>query len=188
MRSRGRKSYEAFHGRSLGIIAFAAWGLGPLLRACRILFLQKNDNSWAKSKEHQVMTSYIQPLLLWGGVVLICRPDLLILKRTKESIETRDIIFHGATIYTNALMHVRTTVDTFLRENMDWLSKATNWAKFGATTGLGVIHSGHLKQGRLVMVSYLPQNGSGGGSRYSEGNNKIQKQGHPMYYLIKVLQ
>nr|GFA84182.1 mechanosensitive ion channel protein 2, chloroplastic-like isoform X1 [Tanacetum cinerariifolium] len=66
-------SYEAFHGLSLvvqlipavGIIAFAAWGLGPLLR--------KNDNSWAKSKEHQVMTSYIQPLLLWGGVVLICR-------------------------------------------------------------------------------------------------------------------
>ncbi|GKF26654.1 hypothetical protein Tco_0082548, partial [Tanacetum coccineum] len=67
------QSYEAFHGRSLGIIAFAAWGLGPLLRACRILFLQKNDNSWAKSKEHQVMTSYIQPLLLGGGAVLICR-------------------------------------------------------------------------------------------------------------------
>ncbi|PWA73767.1 MSCS-like 3 [Artemisia annua] len=75
------RSYEAFHGRSLvvqlipavGIIAFAAWGLGPLLRACRILFWQKNDNSWTKSKEHQVMTSYIQPLLLWGGAVLICR-------------------------------------------------------------------------------------------------------------------
>ncbi|GJW13463.1 26S proteasome non-ATPase regulatory subunit 1 homolog A-like protein [Tanacetum coccineum] len=259
------RSYEAFHGRSLGIIAFAAWGLGPLLRACRILFLQKNDNSWAKSKEHQVMTSYIQPLLLGGGAVLICRavrlstsleyttwsvrdgdydkfqddseqdgvagavklfalalerverkinsttskqsaaillsfsenihsllkdgqsqsivdsqvPDLLILKRTKESIETRDIIFHGATIYANALMHVGTTVDTFLRENMDWLSKATNWAKFGATTGLGVIHSGHLKQGRLVMVSYLPQNGSGGGSRYSEGGEyKIPETRH----------
>ncbi|GKB71834.1 hypothetical protein Tco_0933246, partial [Tanacetum coccineum] len=74
------RSYEAFHGRSLvvqlipavGIIAFAAWGLGPLLRACRILFLQKNNNSWAKSKEHQVMTSCIQPLLLWDGAVLIC--------------------------------------------------------------------------------------------------------------------
>ncbi|GJQ99595.1 retrovirus-related pol polyprotein from transposon TNT 1-94 [Tanacetum coccineum] len=94
-------------------------------------------------------------------------------QENKESIETRDIIFHGATIYANALMHVGTTVDTFLRENMDWLSKATNWAKFGATTGLGVIHSGYLKQGRLVMVSYLPQNGSGGGSRYSEGTNVV---------------
>nr|GEY82730.1 26S proteasome non-ATPase regulatory subunit 1 homolog A-like [Tanacetum cinerariifolium] len=67
--------------------------------------------------------------------------------RTKESIEMRDSIFHSATIYANALMHVGTTVDIFLRENMDWLSKATNWAKFCATTGLGVIHRGHLKQG-----------------------------------------
>ncbi len=33
-----------------------------------------------------------------------------------------------------------TTVDMFLRENMDWLSRATNWAKFSATAGLGVIH------------------------------------------------
>lgn len=33
-----------------------------------------------------------------------------------------------------------TTVDTFLRENMEWLSRATNWAKFSATAGLGVIH------------------------------------------------
>ncbi|XP_076923335.1 mechanosensitive ion channel protein 2, chloroplastic-like [Bidens hawaiensis] len=75
------RSYEAFHGQSLvvqlipavGIIAFAAWGIGPLLRVCRVIFLQKNDNNWDKSKEHQVMTSYIQPLLLWGGAVLICR-------------------------------------------------------------------------------------------------------------------
>nr|GEY70238.1 zinc finger, PHD-type, DC1 [Tanacetum cinerariifolium] len=51
---------------AVGIIALAAWGVRPLLHAFRILFLQKNDNSWAKSKEHQMMTSYIQPLLLWG--------------------------------------------------------------------------------------------------------------------------
>ncbi|KAK9063153.1 hypothetical protein SSX86_017023 [Deinandra increscens subsp. villosa] len=75
------RSYEAFHGRSLvvqlipavGVIAFAAWGLGPILRVCRVFFLQKDDSNWNKSKEHQVMTSYIQPLLLWGGAVLICR-------------------------------------------------------------------------------------------------------------------
>ncbi|KAJ9567789.1 hypothetical protein OSB04_003755 [Centaurea solstitialis] len=58
---------------AVGIIAFAAWGLGPLMRVCRILFLQKSDNSWNKSKEQQMMTSYIQPLLLWGGAVFICR-------------------------------------------------------------------------------------------------------------------
>ncbi|GKB85895.1 RNA-directed DNA polymerase, eukaryota [Tanacetum coccineum] len=57
---------------AVGVIAFAAWGHGPLSRAYRILFKQKNDNTWTKSKEHRVMTSYIQPLLLWGVVVLIC--------------------------------------------------------------------------------------------------------------------
>lgn len=51
----------------------------------------------------------------------------------------------------------------------DWLSRATNWAKFSATAGLGVIHRGHLQQGRSLMAPYLPQSGSGGGSPYSEG-------------------
>jgi len=52
----------------------------------------------------------------------------------------------------------------------DWLSRATNWAKFSATAGLGVIHRGHLQQGRSLMAPYLPQGGAGGGgSPYSEG-------------------
>ena len=45
----------------------------------------------------------------------------------------------------------------------DWLSRATNWAKFSATAGLGVIHRGHLQQGRSLMAPYLPQSGAGGG-------------------------
>lgn len=51
------------------------------------------------------------------------------------------------------------------------MSRATNWAKFSATAGLGVIHRGHLQQGRSLMAPYLPQGGSGGGggSPYSEG-------------------
>lgn len=50
------------------------------------------------------------------------------------------------------------------------MSRATNWAKFSATAGLGVIHRGHLQQGRSLMAPYLPQGGSGGGgSPFSEG-------------------
>ncbi|GJX60915.1 transcription factor IIA, alpha/beta subunit [Tanacetum coccineum] len=33
----------------------------------------------------------------------------------------------------------------------DWLTRATNWAKFSATTGLGVIRRGHLEQWRSLM-------------------------------------
>ncbi|PHT51419.1 26S proteasome non-ATPase regulatory subunit 1 -like protein A [Capsicum baccatum] len=96
--------------------------------------------------------------------------DLLILKTIKQSVEMRNSVCHSATIYANAIMHAGTTVDTFLRENLDWLSRATNWAKFSATAGLGVIHCGHLQQGRSLMAPYLPQGGAGGGgSPYSEG-------------------
>ncbi|CAK9155325.1 unnamed protein product [Ilex paraguariensis] len=98
------------------------------------------------------------------------KSDLLILKTIKQSVEMRNSVCHSATIYANAIMHAGTTVDTFLRENLDWLSRATNWAKFSATAGLGVIHKGHLRQGRSLMTPYLPQGGAGGGgSPYSEG-------------------
>ncbi|KAI3968891.1 hypothetical protein MKX01_029041 [Papaver californicum] len=98
------------------------------------------------------------------------RSDLLILKTIKQSVEMRNSVCHSATIYANAIMHAGTTVDTFLRENLEWLSRATNWAKFSATAGLGVIHKGHLQQGRSLMAPYLPQSGTaGGGSPYSEG-------------------
>ncbi|KAK8579416.1 hypothetical protein V6N13_142625 [Hibiscus sabdariffa] len=98
------------------------------------------------------------------------KSDLLILKAIKQSVEMRNSVCHSATIYANAIMHAGTTVDTFLRDNLDWLSRATNWAKFSATAGLGVIHRGHLQQGRSLMAPYLPQGGAGGGgSPYSEG-------------------
>lgn len=82
--------------------------------------------------------------------------DLLILKTIKQSVEMRNSVCHSATIYANAIMHAGTTVDTFLRENLDWLSRATNWAKFSATAGLVVIHRGHLQQGRSLMAPYFP--------------------------------
>ncbi|GMI64292.1 hypothetical protein like AT2G32730 [Hibiscus trionum] len=98
------------------------------------------------------------------------KSDLLILKTIKQSVEMRNSVCHSATIHANAIMHAGTTVDTFLRDNLDWLSRATNWAKFSATAGLGVIHRGHLQQGRSLMAPYLPQGGAGGGgSPYSEG-------------------
>ena len=52
----------------------------------------------------------------------------------------------------------------------EWLSRATNWSKFSATAGLGVIHRGHLQQGRSLMAPYLPHSllsaagGAGGGA------------------------
>ncbi|KAJ0041450.1 hypothetical protein Pint_27689 [Pistacia integerrima] len=75
------KSYNVLQGSpfvlqllpAIGVIAFAVWGLGPLVRHSRNILLHKNDNNWKKSRTRYVMTSYIQPLLLWSGALLICR-------------------------------------------------------------------------------------------------------------------
>ncbi|KAJ4832835.1 hypothetical protein Tsubulata_001916 [Turnera subulata] len=58
---------------AIGFLAFAAWGLEPLMRYGRTIFLYKSDNSWEKSRTNYLMTSYLQPLLLWTGTTLICR-------------------------------------------------------------------------------------------------------------------
>ena len=82
---------------------------------------------------------------------------LQILKSVKAATEVRNSVSHSAIIFANALMHCGTTVDSFLRDNLDWLSRATNWAKFSATAGLGVIHRGHLAEVRGVLIKHRLQ-------------------------------
>lgn len=94
------------------------------------------------------------------------KTDMLILKNTKESI--RVSICHTATIIANAYMHSGTTCDQFLRDNLEWLARATNWAKLTATASLGVIHRGHETEALAHMQSYLPRE-TGPTSGYYEG-------------------
>lgn len=96
---------------AITILLFAVWGLGPVMRLSRNIFLhvcalfcflfffgrilfviiylisdiplghyilhfiimQKSDKSWNKSGTNYVVTSYLQPILLWTGATLICR-------------------------------------------------------------------------------------------------------------------
>lgn len=53
------------------------------------------------------------------------------------------------------------------RDNLEWLGRATNWAKFSASASLGVIHRGHEKDALKLMSTYLPKDGSPGS--YAEG-------------------
>lgn len=96
--------------------------------------------------------------------------DLQILKNIKASVEPRNSVCHGATVFANAMMNASTTNDSFLRENLDWLARATNWSKFSATAGLGVIHKGNIKNSRSVLSPYLPSSASSS-SPYSEGGS-----------------
>ncbi|XP_015216748.1 26S proteasome non-ATPase regulatory subunit 1 [Lepisosteus oculatus] len=92
--------------------------------------------------------------------------DLMILKNTKDAV--RNSVCHTATVIANSFMHTGTTSDQFLRENLEWLARATNWAKFTATASLGVIHRGHEKEALQLMATYLPKDTSPG-SAYQEG-------------------
>lgn len=92
--------------------------------------------------------------------------DLQILRATKEAV--RVSICHTATVISNAFMHSGTTSDQFLRDNLEWLARATNWAKLTATASLGVIHRGHEQDSLALMQSYLPKE-TGPSSGYSEG-------------------
>ncbi|KAL5559976.1 hypothetical protein UlMin_036187 [Ulmus minor] len=97
------RSYDALRGSPLvlqlipavGVIAFASWGLGPLMRLGRVLFFNRTDNSWKKSSSHYVMTSYLQPLLLWSGAALLCRAfDPVVLpSATSQAVKQRLLNF-----------------------------------------------------------------------------------------------
>jgi len=101
------------------------------------------------------------------------KSDLLILKNTKEKLEGRSSIYHTALTLQNAYMHSGTTSDLFLRENLEWLGQASNWAKFSATAALGVINKGYFENGMVILGPYLPAaNGADStvpGADFSEG-------------------
>ena len=92
--------------------------------------------------------------------------DPLILKQTKDAV--RVSICHTATLIANGFMHCGTAHDNFLRDNLEWLGRATNWAKLSATASLGSIHRGHETDSLALMQSYLPKD-SGNSSGYAEG-------------------
>ncbi|XVE95184.1 hypothetical protein REPUB_Repub02eG0074600 [Reevesia pubescens] len=58
---------------AVAIIAFAAWGLGPLMRLARVILFHRSNSSWKKSRTHHIMSYYLRPMLLWTGATLICR-------------------------------------------------------------------------------------------------------------------
>lgn len=101
------------------------------------------------------------------------RTDKAILNKIRDSLEARNSIFHTSVTFANAFMHAGTTIDTFFRDNIDWLQKALNWSKFTATAALGVIHRGNLGQGKKLLDPYLPKDNAAGqaGSTYSQGGS-----------------
>ncbi|CAG9328733.1 unnamed protein product [Blepharisma stoltei] len=96
--------------------------------------------------------------------------DKLIINKVKTIVEFKNSVTHGAAIFANAFMHAGTSDDSFLRDNLTWVAKATNWSKFSAAASLGVIHRGNISKALEILKPYLPTDGRAStGSQYSEG-------------------
>lgn len=94
--------------------------------------------------------------------------DLSILTAIKQATSTvHNGVLHNATVVSHGFMQCGTTIDSFLRDNLDWLGKANNWAKFTAVSSIGVVHKGHVHESMSLLAPYLPQAGQSA-SPYSE--------------------
>lgn len=94
------------------------------------------------------------------------RTDPNIMKNLVKAVEKSGSVPHLAVIIANSLMNSHTENDSFLKDNIEWCSKATNWARFTATASLGAIHMGNTKKGAEIMKPYLP--GSSNPSIYAQ--------------------
>lgn len=95
--------------------------------------------------------------------------DLALLNKVKGSLDGKFSLFHTAVSVANGFMHVGTADNSFIKQNLPWLGKAQNWAKFTATASLGVINKGNIVDGKKVMGPYLPE--SRAASRYIKGGS-----------------
>ncbi|XP_024015251.1 mechanosensitive ion channel protein 3, chloroplastic isoform X2 [Eutrema salsugineum] len=80
---------------AVGILAFATWGLRPLLGFARATLFEKNDANSHKSSTQYIVVSYLQPLLLWSGALLLCRTlDPIVLSSSaSQAVKTRLLSF-----------------------------------------------------------------------------------------------
>jgi 26S proteasome regulatory subunit N2 len=119
-------------------------------------------------KLKRVLTEGFDVDLILSFLFKQSKADINVLKSIKSATEsTRSSILHNATVVAHAYMFSGTTIDTFLRENLDWLGKATNWNKFTAVASIGVVHKGHVHESMNLLQPYLPQAGQSN-SPYSE--------------------
>ena len=82
--------------------------------------------------------------------------DLKSQEELMKSVEKGGSIENLGVILTNSFSNSHTGNDEFIKKNMAFVTKATNWARFLATASLGVINMGNTKNSRTIMRDYLP--------------------------------
>ena len=87
--------------------------------------------------------------------------DMQIVKSIKDAIGEKNSVTHGACIWANGIMNALTQNDLFLRDNINWVAKATNWNRFTATATIGMIHYGNQNKALELLNPYFSGGAAG---------------------------
>ncbi len=174
----------------------AAGGLGPL-RGLSVelpgpdsnepspsgspVFLRRQNSEIASTPVLQMRVGKLEKILLESfdvDLILLFlfkenKSDIAVMNDIKSKTETfrkypaESSVLLNAAVIANSYMYCGTTHDSFLKSNLEWLRKASLWAKFTAVASIGVIHKGHVHESMNLLAPYLPQGGQST-SPYSE--------------------
>jgi 26S proteasome regulatory subunit N2 len=94
--------------------------------------LNQNSHDETLDASHESPKDIVQLSQILSGEITIAmnldflfrnnKTDIIILNKIRDSLEARNSIFHSAVTFSNAYMHAGTTVDSFIRDNLEWLS------------------------------------------------------------------
>ena len=94
--------------------------------------------------------------------------DLKAMEDIMKLVEKGTALENLGVILTNSFCNSHTGNEEFIKKHMDFVTKATNWARFVATASLGAIHMGNTKNSRQLLRNFLP-GGSNASSIYAMG-------------------
>ncbi|KAL7522165.1 hypothetical protein ACHAWX_006864 [Stephanocyclus meneghinianus] len=125
---------------------------------------ESNDQATTRFiQAHRILTSGFTSELHLSFLYKSSHSDPLIMSNLKKTLEERSAglggrnsILHNCAVATHGYLNLGTTGDGFLRDNLEWMKKASNWAKFSATASMGVIHAGHTTEAMTLLEPYLP--------------------------------
>ncbi|KAG0606299.1 hypothetical protein M758_9G130100 [Ceratodon purpureus] len=77
----------------VGLLVFASFLLAPSICLIWGLFNKKESN-WEKSQTRLVLTSYVRPLVVWGGIIMMCRALDIVELPSVASIAVKQRFIH----------------------------------------------------------------------------------------------
>jgi 26S proteasome regulatory subunit N2 len=121
----------------------------------------RTEETWTHfTNAHRILTGGFTSELALSFLYKNSNADKLIMSNLKKALEERSMsrnsVLHNCAVTAHGYLNQGTTNDDFLRDNLDWMKKASNWAKFSATASMGVIHAGHTTEAMTLLEPYLP--------------------------------